>query len=121
MCIHHALIDEKLYSEEVAVLVYKCISERRNNKCVIRRNMKVHLRNIKMKICEKEKYEVGNICNKEEYAPSPYFDLFLMYTGDEHRKVLLKWNMSESVILPQNIIKIRLCCLFFSCPGQLNR
>ena len=39
--------------------------------------MKVHLRNIKMEICEKEKYEVGNICNKEEYAPYPYFDLFL--------------------------------------------
>ena len=107
MCIHHALIDEKLYSEEVAVLVYKCISERRNNKCVIRRNMKVHLGNIKMEICEREKYEVGNIYNKEEYAPSTHFDLFLVYTGDDYRKVLLKWNMSESVILPINMIKIR--------------
>ena len=70
-----ALIDEKLYSEEVAVLVNKCISERRNSKCVIRRNMKVHLRNIKMEIYERKKYEVGNICNKEEYAPSTHFNL----------------------------------------------
>ena len=50
---------------------------------MIGRNMKVHLRNVKMEICEKEKHEVGNICNKEE------------------------WNMSESVILPKNMIKIR--------------
>ena len=69
--------------------------------------MKVHLRNVKMEICEKEKHEVRNICIKEEYALSPHLDLCLMYTEDEHKKVLLKWNMSESVILPKNMIKIR--------------
>ena len=72
-----------------------------------KKNMKVHLRNVKMEICEKEKHEVGNICNKEEYALSPHLDLCLMYTEDEHKEVLLKWNLSESVILPQNMIKIR--------------